>query len=204
VLDHKIFGIGLPKTGTSSLHAAAKILGLRSVHYLHDAVTVRQLKKGDYRLRALEDVDLASDIPVPAIFPQLDRAFPGSKFILTTRDEDAWVSSQSKAVFNQDPPRPGSHRAFYRAMLYGVIHYSDERFRWVHQDHHAKVESYFSGPRAKDLLVMNITTAADWEPLCGFLGLPVPDVPFPHKNPARSGPAAKPRPKLRSRLRLDR
>ena len=180
----KIFGVGLPKTGTTSLHHAARLLGLRSVHFPSDRRTVAQLRRGDYRLKVAEANDLLCDVPIPAIFPQLDAAFPESRFIYTWRALEPWLRSEANAPFNASPPRPGSTRDFYRAILYGVTDFSDERFRWVHEDHHRKVMSYFSGDRAKDLLVMDITGGDGWEQLCPFLGLPVPDVPFPKSNVA--------------------
>jgi hypothetical protein len=30
---------------------------------------------------------------------------------------------------------------------------------------------------------MDITAGDGWEKLCGFLGMPVPDAPFPHEHP---------------------
>jgi Sulfotransferase domain len=181
----KIFGIGLPKSGTTSLHRAAVILGLSSIHFPEDTTTLRQIRHGDYHLSVMEQCDLICDIPIPAIFPQLDQAFPGSKFILTCRERDSWLASQEKAPFNQDSPAPGSLRDFYRALLYGVTDYSRERFRWVYDDHHAKISRYFAGARAKDLLIMDVTAGDGWEKLCGFLGLAVPEQPFPHENRAK-------------------
>ena len=117
---NKIICIGLPKTGTSSLHRALEILGLKSVHYPHDEETVAQLRRGDYRLKVLEENDAVSDVPIAAIYPQLDTAFPGSKLILTTREVDSWIRSEAKAPFNAQPPQPGSQRDFYRGVVYGV------------------------------------------------------------------------------------
>jgi Sulfotransferase domain len=181
----KVFGIGLPRTGTTSLHHACRALGLKSVHFPSDKTTENELRKGNYRLSVLNTADVLGDIPVPAVFPQLDRAWPGAKFILTTRDIESWISSEAQASFNHDPPRPGTVRDFYRAILYGVTDYNEERFRWVFEDHHRRVYSYFSGPRQRDLLVMDVTKGDGWEKLCDFLGCDVPEIPFPHRN--RSG-----------------
>jgi len=187
MLDYKVFCIGLPKTGTTSLHNAVKILGLRSVHWPHDPETIRQLRAGDYNLKIMETCDIVSDIPIPAIFPQLDRAFPNAKFILTERARHSWLESERLAPFNSNLPKPGSHRDFYRTLLYGVTSYSEERFGWVYDDHIARVDRYFSGHRAGDLLRMKITEAPSWKPLCKFLGLPVPKAPFPHRNKGHGG-----------------
>jgi hypothetical protein len=180
----KIFCIGLPKTGTTSLHHAAEILGLRSIHWPHDQITVRQLRAGDYDLKIMKTCDIVSDIPISAIFPQLDRHFPGAKFVMTHRDRAAWLESQRKAPFNNRLPTPGGHRDFYRAMLYGVTEFSEERFSWVYDEHVARVQRYFSGDRMRDLLQIDITAGDSWRPLCDFLGLPIPDEPFPHSNKA--------------------
>ena len=183
MFDTKVFCIGLPKTGTSSLHDAVQILGLRSVHWPHDDATVRQIRHGDYKLTIMSDCDVVSDTPIPAIFPQLDRAFPGSRFIVTERDRDSWLRSERNAPFNQDLPAPGTHRDFYRTLLYGVTAFDEERFGWVYDEHVHRVERFFA-ERPQDLLRIDITKNAGWDPLCSFLGLPVPDVPFPHSNRA--------------------
>jgi hypothetical protein len=175
----------MPKTGTTSLHHACTALGLKSVHFACDRTTEKELREGNYRLSVLKTADVLSDIPVPAIFPQLDRAWPGAKFILTVRDIDSWISSEAGAAFNQHPPKPGTVRDFYRAMLYGMTTYNEDRFRWVFEDHHRRVFAHFSGPREKDLLVMDLTKGDGWEKLCGFLGFDVPETPFPHRNHAR-------------------
>lgn len=178
----KIFCIGLPKTGTTSLHLAVKMLGLRSAHFPHDDCTVTQLRSGDYRLEVMKEYDIVSDIPIPAIFPQLDRAFPGSKFIYTRRDRSSWLRSQEKAGFNHDNPAPGTTREFYRTMLYGVNEYSKERFEWVHGAHHELVERYFADAEPERFLRLDVISGTGWEQLCAFLDLPVPNVPFPHAN----------------------
>ncbi len=185
-MNTKIIGIGLPKTGTSSLHHALEILGFRSVHFPHDPQTVAQVRAGDYALNVLAEADAISDVPIPVIFPQLDLAFPGSRFIQTDRDVDGWIESERRAPFNADRPALGSARDFYRAILYGVTDFNEDRFRLVHAQHLAMVESYFSGTRARDLLRMDITRGDGWDALCSFLNVPVPDVPFPRSNPAET------------------
>ena len=188
-MDTKIIGIGLPKTGTSSLHDALEILGFRSVHFPHDRQTVAQVRAGDYALDVLKKADAISDVPVPAIFPQLDAAFPGSKFIQTDRDVDPWIESERRAPFNNDRPAPGSARDFYRAILYGVTDFHEQKFRLVHERHGRLVGRYFTGTRARDLLRIDITRGDGWDKLCAFLHVPVPDMPFPRSNPAETSAA---------------
>ena len=71
---NKIFGIGMPKTGTSSLTAALRELGFRTAHFPRDPATVAELRAGNYRLSILSEIDSLTDVPIPAIYAQLDTA----------------------------------------------------------------------------------------------------------------------------------
>lgn len=91
---NKVFGIGLSRTGTQSLSAALNELGVTSVHFPKDDTTFRQLRSGDFDLDVLERATALCDTPVVPYYPQFDDAFPGSKFILTLRDDrEAWLAS---------------------------------------------------------------------------------------------------------------
>ena len=181
----KIFGIGLPKTGTSSLNRALEVLGYRSCHFPHDPMTVAQLKAGRYDLSILQQFDALTDVPVPAVFAQLDATWPDSKFILTIRDLDSWLESCRTAPFNSpdELPPEGSVREFYRVLLYGTIAFQADRFAWVYDTHVRRVTEHFSGDSSGRLLVLDIVGGEGWEKLCPFLDVPVPEVPFPHANP---------------------
>lgn len=92
----KVFCIGLSHTGTKSLTSALELLGCRAVHYPLDRQTYRELSTGRFRLSILDRFDAVADITVAPYFKDLDRAWPGSKFILTTRDRGAWLASMQK------------------------------------------------------------------------------------------------------------
>lgn len=192
----KIFGIGMPKTGTTSLHAALQILGFRSLHFPHDPVTVAELRAGNYRLSVLNHYDALSDVPISAIFAQLDQVYPNSRFILTVRDVNGWIESCRNAWFNQSDavPEPGTMREFYRTLLYGCNEFSEDRFRWVYETHLKLVQDHFSGEKANQLLVLDINEGNKWERLCSFLGVAVPDEPFPHKNKRSTDQSHRPTP----------
>jgi hypothetical protein len=52
-----------------------------------------------------------------------------------------------------------------------------------YEAHNDEVLAYFAD-RPGDLLVLRVTEGEGWETLCPFLGLPEPQTPFPHANPA--------------------
>jgi len=182
----KVFGIGLSKTGTSSLTEALTHLGIRSVHYPYDDATYHELRGGRYRLSILEDYDGVADIPVAPFFAQLDAAYPGSKFVLTVRDKGAWLRSAEvhwrlmMEWWNNFPQFKRFHE-FISACTYGTIEFSAERFSYAYDAHEREVHRHFAD-RPDDLLVLDICSGEGWEKLCPFLGLDVPDAPFPHAN----------------------
>lgn len=185
---NKIFGIGMPKTGTSSLNSALGILGVRSCHFPADPTTIQEIRTAHYRLSILDRYDALTDIPVPAIFAQLDSHWPNSKFILTVRDLDHWLNSCRNAPFNSPKaiPKMGSKRDFYRILLYGCVSFNEERFTWVYNKHLKLVRDHFSGAKASQLLTLDIANGDGWEKLCPFLGVPIPDRDFPHANPRKT------------------
>src|SRR6186713_1622253 len=95
----KIFALGLSRTGTSSLNEALRVLGHRAVHFPDDAASQTEITKflarrtPELRLSLLTSMDALSDTPICATYQALDRAYPGSRFILTVRDKESWLES---------------------------------------------------------------------------------------------------------------
>ncbi|MEA2600151.1 MAG: hypothetical protein QOF89_1143 [Acidobacteriota bacterium] len=182
----KVFGLGLSKTGTSSLGEALNVLGIRTVHYPSDESTFECLRNGHYRLPILEEYQGAVDIPVAPFYAQLDAEYPGSRFVLTVRDPQAWLRSVElhwELMMDWWHRYPDFKRfqEFISACVYGSIGFSPDRFLHVYEAHRQNVERYFRD-RPGDLLVLDICGGEGWEKLCPFLGADVPDTPFPHAN----------------------
>jgi hypothetical protein len=184
----KIFGIGLSKTGTATLTEALNILGIRSIHFPQDEHTARELKGGVYRLTILRDYDAVTDTPVAPFYAQFDRAWPGSRFILTVRDKDSWLRSvethwrRLAAVRATMKARVREYVDFINASTYGCLAFNPERFSHAYDLHVRNVKEYFVN-RPDDLLVLDICGGEAWAELCGFLGVqPPPGTPFPHAN----------------------
>ena len=161
----KIFGIGLPKTGTSSLHRALQILGYTSVHY-------------PMSIADIEACDASSDLPIAMGYKFLDVMRPGSKFILTVRSEADWLESCRKHFLN---PIAIEWAANARLAMFGCDRYDESLFAEVKTRHESQVFYYFRNSPEK-LMVINVCSGDGWGPLCRFLGKPVPSIPFPHEN----------------------
>lgn len=190
VIDgRKVFGVGLNKTGTTSLGDALNLLGIRTIHYPFKRDTYDELRSGRYRLSILEHYQGAVDTSVAPYYAQLDAAYPGSKFVLTVRDVTSWLRSIEAhwPVMREwclRDPQFGRFTDFISAVVYGCIEFEPKRFVYAYETHARNVRDYFRG-RDADFLEMDIGQGHGWEQLCPFLGLDVPDVPFPHSNQGR-------------------
>jgi len=155
-----IFNIGMNKTGTNSLSTALARLGISCLRggRVKQAFD-RNQRSGRLCLHSLPvKYQAFVDNPIPYIFEQLDRDYPGSRFIVTVRNSEAWIKSRMNHF-------GGS--AMGQAAEYA---------RWER-----RMEAHF-GERQKDMLWYDICGGDGWEPLCEFLGLPVPNRGFPFKN----------------------
>jgi hypothetical protein len=173
----KIIGIGFQKTGTSTLREALKILGYRVKDTTPRALI--PILRGNYNRirRILAGYDAMEDTPWYMIYKELDHLFPGSKFILTIRDEESWYTSVSKHI--------GDLRAAHHEWIYGrgkgLVKDHRQNAIDVYRRHNGEVRAYFKD-RTDDLLVIDFTKGEKWEPLCRFLNKEVPALPFPHYN----------------------
>lgn len=186
----KIFGIGLSRTGTRSLTSALQIIGFDVTHYPMDSLTFYELANARYDLAILDDYDGVTDITVAPYYAQLDKRYPGSKFILTIREQESWLRScrnhwwGRKAFAETSTPQEETHmkiRRLLRAAVYGCYTFNAERFAYVYEQHVKNVLEYFAD-RPNDLLVLDVCAGEHWDPVCEFLSRPVPAHPFPHKG----------------------
>jgi hypothetical protein len=174
----KIFGIGMPKTATTSLAGALKVLGYSAYHY---------------PVRLLRHVRRSGDIVLPPdwdaivqgydyFYPQLDERYPDSKFILTIRDRVSWLRSCERFFsiphIAQALTAPDTVHATGMLTLFGINAFNRRRFIYVYEKHYRDVTEYFAGRKQK-LLITNLGEDG-WSKLCPFLGKPVPDAPFPY------------------------
>ncbi len=178
----RIFGIGLSRTGTTSLTSALDLLGYRTFHFPADDATrerVMTLLANDgqrLRLPILERLDVVTDTPVAATFEALDAGYPGSKFILTTRDRRSWLESCDQLWASWAAPYLLEHgdeplAAYIRAIhedLYGGSTFDRARFSTAYDDYHERVRRHFRD-RPGDLLSIDICSGEGWAPLCQFL-----------------------------------
>ena len=190
----KIFGIGLSRTGTTSLAAALQTLGYHTLHWTNPQTN---------ELIGLADADGAdalTDIPAAALFEEFFTRFPDARFIYTTRPLEGWAASFTAHIQRQH--NLGDFCALRAALQAGADFPWGARYLQImrplyaahpsaaaaYLHHDARVRGFFAR-QPERLLPLDIFAGAGWAPLCYFLGLPVPAAPFPHHNarPADEG-----------------
>ena len=177
----KVFGIGLSKTGTSSLQGALEILGYRAAGANRKPL-LRQLRSGYVGdvIAQTGGPDAFVDFPYPLMFRELHQHYGvGAKFVLTTRcTGEVWYDSicehaRTSRLFSGQRLTYGFYRPFGRKRRYIALY----------EKHNDAVRSYFKVHDAGyQLLEVCWDTGAGWDELCQFLGKAVPDRPFPHRN----------------------
>ena len=166
---NKVFGIGLCKTGTTSLCKAMTILGFKSKHYLSNVD------------KDIMSNDFVNDMPIQTRYKIYDQQYPNSKFILTVRDKNSWLISCQKQ-FGFSPIKNRDSIIYkYRVEQMGMDTYNKEVFSKKYDEHLSTVLSYFYN-RLQDILIINICNGEGWEKLCPFVNKSIPEIPFPYIN----------------------
>jgi hypothetical protein len=207
----KVLGVGLGKTGTTSLHRALQILGFKCIHY--DQIRLNDILYGlnpcpDFR--TYDDVDAVTDEPAAYFYRELLRAYPECKAILTVRDVDGWWRSKflhaqrfsprqlvirsylAKALYRlglrASPWESHGLRVTLGNCIYGSVVPNEFLYKKRYMEHNERVQADIPAHR---LLVMNVIEGDGWDKLCPFLGSKIPSFPFPHENPKPPEPGEK-------------
>jgi len=165
----KIFCIGSPKTGTTSIYKALKILGYKTVRLFF---LYTYYNKGlDYYLNLLKNSSFEAFVDWPLgkedIYKKIDEMIPNCKYILTIRKKETHKKSWEHH-FKNSPVE-----ALVLSDLYGEMEKIEKR--------NEEIINYFKH-RTSRLLIINIIERDGWKKLCNFLEKPIPNRPFPHKN----------------------
>jgi hypothetical protein len=204
----KVIGAGLGRTGTASLKAALEQLNLNKcyhmyelmespdhIRYFEDALDGRAVN-WDVMFQGYQ---AAVDYPVASFYKQLMEYYPEAKVVLTVREPERWYESARNTIYsssNRIGSRFGTmltHRFFpdkthtrrRRTLIQELIWKGQFEGRFEERDYavnayaawNEEVKRYVPPER---LLTYEVNQG--WEPLCAFLDVPVPDIPFPRTN----------------------
>ncbi|KAJ0295817.1 hypothetical protein COL5a_009108 [Colletotrichum fioriniae] len=207
----KLLLLGLPRTATESLNSALEQLGFRvfsfqamwptwqeSIPLWTEAIEAKYHGRCKPYGRAefdklLGDYDVVK-CPHALLFAEdLAAAYPEARIIVSKRDYEPWRASMEKTVFK-----------LRRSLVFRLLHPLDPfRAAWwpflrlimdtayggwaeavpgrrPYDEHHARVEAITR--EAPERLLVFSGPKDGWVPLCDFLGLPVPETPYPWTN----------------------
>ena len=182
----KVFGIGMFKTGTTSLGVALAQLGFRSSYRFwpllptlapYFDLDTRKFAPFEDEIRSRADqFDAFADSPWLYLYKELDQWYPGSRFILTVRESSERLVASELNHWS----RHGLTKRWIADEGYEV---APEQFARRYEEHNENVLAYFKD-RPDDLLVICWETEPEpWSRLCRFLDVAeVPELPFPHEN----------------------
>jgi len=195
-----VIGSGFGRTGTLSLKQALETLGFGPCHHMEEVMTHPEQVAHWQALVAGEPVDwhrvfagyrAQVDWPGAHVWRELADAFPDAKVIHSVRPEGSWWRSFSSTIGKvlslyptmQVPPHVKAMTEA-AAELIGMRTFGGT---WTDRDralaaYRRRTEEVRAAIPPRRLLVFDV--AEGWGPLCAFLGVDVPDQPFPRRNNA--------------------
>lgn len=175
----KIFGIGLNKTGTSTLGECFEQLGFRLMGSRADIMSKYLYGDKDALYTLCDAHDAFEDWPYPLAYKDLFQRYGAdAKFILTLRKSpEAWLRSLKKHSLRSHPRRNSQMLAYGHSYPHGL----EEKFLQLYRQHSEDVIDFFESNNAgHQLKILNWEEGDGWPELCAFLEVPVPDSDFPH------------------------
>ncbi len=194
----KIIGAGFGRTGTQSLQRAIEMLGFGPCHHMYEL-------RRDPRLTAIwqaiadggpadwdtvfDGYDSTVDWPASAYWREITAHFPRAKVILSVRDPSKWYDSMLETIVpsatlgaevDPDPNGRAGSALIRKVALEGIFRGRITDRDFALQRFEDQRKAVIAGIPPKRLLVMDVREG--WGPLCAFLGVSVPDQPFPNGN----------------------
>ena len=184
-----VIGAGFGRTGTESMKLALEALGKGPCHHMKEVLVDseqialwRSAAQGDLPEweEAFAGYNSAVDWPTAYFWRELSEYYPDAMVLLTVRSADSWYESMTNTIFktlkaSTDPASIGL-KLIGEGVFGGRL---DDRAHAiaVYEKNIADVQAAFTQER---LLTYHL--GEGWEPLCQFLGEPVPNIPFPRSN----------------------
>jgi hypothetical protein len=141
------------------------------------------------------------DWPTCNYYAELMKAYPEAKVLLSVRDPDSWYQSAFNSVYQAErligermreagegfvpDARMMATIGRFGGLVGRMVWQRTFHGRFAEKDYALSVftehiEEVKRNVPAEKLLVFNVKEG--WEPLCAFLGVAVPNTPFPHLN----------------------
>jgi hypothetical protein len=189
----KVIGAGYPRTGTASLKLALEQLGFGPCHHMREVMKNPQssalwIEAADAPGTAnwdkvLEGYHSCTDVPGCTFWRELVAYYPSAKVLLSVRDPEKWFASTQATVLGPEwvaRTLTTPLKEFFEKAVYPEFsgHFNDRDFLLSQYARHND-EVIRTVPK-EQLLVFDVCDG--WAPLCTFLGVAIPETPFPRTN----------------------
>lgn len=196
----KVIGSGFGRTGTLSLKKALEEIGYGPCYHMeevlkrpsHIALWQQAANGQPVEWQALfADFQATVDFPASVIYKELLALYPEAKVIHTVRDPQRWYDSTYATIYQAKDLFPAwllktvpflrgfidlQNKLIWNSLFEGQFE-NRPRMIDIFQEYTEEVKRTVPPDR---LLIFQVKDG--WQPLCQFLDVPVPDVPFPHVN----------------------
>lgn len=195
-----VIGAGFGRTGTLSLKSALERLGFGRCHHMQEVFTQPEALPHWERAARGQDIDWeyvyrdfrsTVDWPGARFWRELVARCPSARVILTVRDPERWYDSAYHSIYQatlarrdgalSEDPRSRRMGELIDAIVWdGTFH-----GRFGDRDHALKVFAEHNAAVRREVpagRLLVYEAGQGWEPLCDFLGVPVPDEPYPRLN----------------------
>lgn len=194
----RIVGAGFGRTGTLSLKLALEQLGFGPSYHMYELFNhhpdhiqdwdaAHQGRQVDWDA-LYTGYNATVDWPSCNLWKVLSEYYPDSKIIINIRDPESWHKSvlntilpaSIRSIESTDPEQKVIGEWLFRVIWDGVFGGRITDRSHATRIYNQHVENVLKNTPSDRLLVFEGTQT--WEPLCEFLGCPVPDQPFPRAN----------------------
>ncbi len=178
----RVIGVGLNKTGTTTLAECLRILGYKKhVSVRRDLLAEYRRGQLDNVFKVIEENESFTDWPFPLMYREIFFRFGDrARYILTKRVSALkWLESLKKHSLRTLPDQHSRLLAYGYNYPHGVEEYHLD----FYERHRYEVVNFFGRHNSEHLLLEVSWDAGDeWARLCEFLDKPIPEEPFPHAN----------------------
>lgn len=184
----KIIVLSHNRTATQSTEKFLTDLGFKCAHWggsfisIPDSETMSKDELFNKLISLTSEYDAFMDIPFNYIYEQLDKTYPGSKFILITRPSHEWVKSIRNiyASFNQS-----GIESYFRYLLEKYLpnpkryieQITDTELEYVHNCHIEDILKYFKN--SNNLLHLDLYDKDKGYKIKNFIDPNLPNIEFP-------------------------
>jgi hypothetical protein len=130
----KIFGIGLHKTGTTTLGKCFRTLGFSHMSCRKDLLL--QFRQGQLEdiFSEIDKYQSFEDWPYPLMYRELAEHYPDAKFVLTLRkNEDVWLESFNRHSLRRSPTQNAQKLAYGVSYTFG----NEDYLKTLYSNHEA-------------------------------------------------------------------